>query len=266
MDTGHFSQILQSISGENGAFKAEVTAVWLQGRAAFGGLVAALSVEAMIRSQSTAQPLRAIQVLFASAVSVGTVNIDVQLIRQGKSVTTMRADLSQDGQLCSSVMASFGASRSSAIVVSADPRPEVTPPEGLEVMPYVEGLFPDFFQHFEIRWAEGEYPFSNSPGTHHGLWIRFKEQGDAKLAHLIAIADVPPPIPLSMIGELANGSSLSWSLSFLADDWQAQSDDWWFVETSVTHCEGGYNQQQYKVWSPDGRPVASGQQVMTIFA
>ncbi|HEB28985.1 MAG TPA: thioesterase family protein, partial [Porticoccus sp.] len=155
MSGATFNQLIESVQGNNGVFEARVSASWLQGRAAFGGLIAALAVEAMRQAPEATHPLRAIQVLFSSPVAEGSVNIETQVLRQGRSVTTMRADLSQQGQICCSVMASFGASRSSTLAVSASSRPEVGPPEALESFPFIAGVVPDFLQNFEVRWAKG---------------------------------------------------------------------------------------------------------------
>ncbi|MCL6415080.1 thioesterase family protein [Aestuariirhabdus sp. Z084] len=266
MSTGSFNQMMASIQGQQDQFEAHIFPSWLQGRAAFGGLIAALGVEALLKSQEHPKPLRSIQVLFSHPVAEGTVQIRTQLLRQGKSVSSLRADISQQGQFCCSVTASFGASRNSAISVDAEPLPQLTPPESLQPFPFIAGVVPDFIQHFDMRWAKGNYPFTNCQQTTHGIWARFREQGPASLSHLIAMADIPPPIPLSMLSQPANGSSLTWSLEFLGDGFEANMEDWWHVETRLQQCSQGYAQQAYKIWAPNGQPVALGTQVMTVFS
>ena len=272
MTTATLSQLIESVQeidndnahGRN--FKAQVSSAWMQGRAAFGGLITALAVTAMQKTLSSPVPLRAIQVLFSGPAAEGTVSITTHIFRQGRNVTTMRADVSQEGKICCSVMASFGAARESILAVPDNSRPDATPPESVAPLPFIDGLMPDFLQNFEVRWAKGSPPYSNTQDTSNGIWARFKETGTASTAHLIAIADIPPPIPLSMLSEPANGSSLTWALEFYGDNWEAAMEGWWYIETHVEQCSEGYLQQSYKIWAPNGQALAVGQQVMTVFA
>lgn len=266
MKVDSFKQIIGSVQGKGGQFEASIASSWLQGRATFGGLVAALAAEAMQQALGEESPLRSLQLLFSGPIAAGPVSINTQVLRQGKNVTSMRADLSQEQQIGCSAMACFGKSRQSMLAVEAGPRPSVAAADSLNPFPYMAGVTPEFLQHFEVRLAEGGYPFSNSQYLSHGIWARFKESGAASNPHLIALADIPPPIPLAMLTEPANSSSLTWSLEFLRDDWRANMEDWWYVKTQLAHCGDGYAQQQYTVWAPDGQPIALGRQVMTVFA
>lgn len=265
-----FNSVIDSVKPDGEHFVAQVSVAWMQGRASFGGLVTALGVEAMqqalINEGHQQQPLRALQVLFVAPVGAEPVQIQTQLLRQGKNVTAMRADVIQEGQVCCSVMACFGASRQSKLAVAVGERPNVAAPETLEPFHYVEGVTPRFTQQFDMRWAEGDKPFTNCQSTTHGIWTRFFDEGDASIVHLIGIADIPPPIGLSMLTEPANGSSLTWSLEFLGDHWEANRHDWWYVRTQLAQCSQGYAQQKYTIWAPDGQPVAIASQVMTVFA
>lgn len=265
-----FNSVIESVKPQGEHFVAQVTAAWMQGRASFGGLVAAMGVEAMqqalINNGHQQHPLRGLQVLFVGPVGVDPVRIETQLLRKGKNVTSMRADLIQAGQVCCSVMACFGASRQSMLNVGVIDRPDVPAPETLEPFHYVEGVTPKFTQQFDMRWAEGDRPFTNCQSRTHGIWTRFFEEGEASIAHVIAIADIPPPVGLSMLTEPANGSSLTWSLEFLGDEWQANMHDWWYVRTELAQCSQGYAQQKYIIWAPSGQPIAIASQVMTVFA
>jgi len=267
MNKESFNWIIDSIEKVGEHFEVRIPPSWMQGRASFGGLVGAVAVEAMQRALESPQALRSIQVLFCGPVGTETLHIDTQILRQGRNVTSMRADLIQEGRINCTVLATFGASRDSKVPVhNLESRPSVPQPDTLESFPYVEGLTPLFTQYFDMRWAEGDRPFSECQDKVHGMWTRFKESGPASKNHLIAIADMPPPIVLSMLAQPANGSSLTWMLEFIGDDWQADTSGWWYVKTELSQSSEGYSQQQYTIWAPDGRPVAVGRQMMTVFA
>lgn len=269
MSSKTFNQILEGVSKKGEHYEAQIPTSWMQGRASFGGLVAALGVEAMQQTLQEASqealPLRALQVLFAGPIGEEPIRIETTKLRQGKNVTSMRADLIQGGNVGCSVMACFGASRVSELSLAAKSMPIVADPESLKPFQYVEGKTPTFTQHFDMRWAEGDSPFTGCKERTHGIWTSFHEKGPASIAHLIAIADIPPPIGLSMITTPTAGSSLTWSLEFLGDEWQANADDWWYVRTELAQSSQGYGQQTYSIWTPDGKPVALGRQVMTVF-
>ncbi len=265
MSDSSFNQIIASVQRQGEHFNAEIPASWMQGRATFGGLVAALLVEAMEQALAEPMPLRGIQVLFVGPVSSDPLHIETKVLRQGRNVTSMRADLVQDGQINCTVTASFGADRASQFDLGLEPRPEMPAPESLSSAPYIEGLMPPFLQYLDLRWAEGAPPRSNCPDRRHGMWARFRDSGPASLAHLIALADFPAPIPLSMTSDSANASSLMWTMEFVDHSWQADMSDWWFLQVDLLKCSGGYANQEYKIWAPNGAPVALARQVMTVF-
>ena len=266
MSSSSFSQIINSLQRKGDYFEIQIPATWMQGRASFGGLVAALGVEALQQTLGTTIPLRTAQVAFSGPVGDGLLRIETTILRQGRSVTSMRADLIQGEQIACTVLACFGASRESALSVAAPTRPNVKSPDESFHFPRVEGLTPKFLDHFDIRLAEGVRPFTGGNDKIHGIWARFFDAGPASMAHIIALADTPPPIPLTMLSSPANGSSLTWSLEFLSDDIQANADDWWYVRAELTQCSQGYNQQRYSIWSPSGQAIALATQVMTVFA
>ncbi|OUS31922.1 hypothetical protein A9Q99_02180 [Gammaproteobacteria bacterium 45_16_T64] len=266
MSGSTFNDIIAGVKGEGGEFKAQIPATWMQGRATFGGLVAAVAVEALRKTLGDNKPLRAIQVLFVAPVGIEPIDIKVKTLREGRNVTSMQAEVIQEGGVCCSVLASFGAARESVLSVSAPQRPKVSPPEELSPFVYVEGKTPGFTKNFDMRWAKGARPFSACKDTEHGIWTRFTEPGAASILHLIALADIPPPIGISMLSNFAPGSSLTWSLEFVDDIWEAQVDDWWYIKTELAHMSHGYGHQEYEIWAPDGKPVALGRQVMTVFA
>lgn len=273
MSSQTFNQVLGSVNKKDDHYEARIPPSWTQGRACFGGLVAALAVEAMQQALyqgagAQAQqklPLRALQVLFVGPIGAQPIRIETTTLRQGKNVTSMRADLIQDGNIGCTVTACFGATRASELSVEAKAIPKVTDPESLKPYTYVEGKAPPFAQYFDMRWAEGDTFFTGCKDRTHGIWTRFHEKGPASIVHLITIADICPPMGLSMLTAPAAGSSLTWSLEFLGDVWQANADDWWYVRVELDQHSQGYGQQSYSIWTPDGKPVALGTQVVTVF-
>ena len=264
--TTTFNSLMGNVARDGDVYKAEMTHNWLQGRASFGGVVVALGVRAMQLECTDERPLRSLQVSFIGPVGEGEVTISVNQLRTGRNVTHMQATLLQQDQVCCVVNGCFGIRRDSNIKVDAAKRPDIPTPEGLISLPYVEGVAPKFMQNFDLRWAKGAFPFGGTCDPVSGIWSRFHESGPASILHLVAMGDIPPTPVSTFVRKPIPMSSLSWMLDIIVDDLDAESDGWWYVETTVDHAAEGYAHQGYSIYSPDGNLVASGRQVATVFA
>src|SRR4029077_4921462 len=105
----------------------EVTEDWLQGRPSFGGLISAYAVQAMRDVASAGWPanvsLRALQTSFIAPIGSGKVDVAVRLLREGKSVRQVQAEVRKDGQTCSVMLGVFAVQRASALAVLRPTRP-----------------------------------------------------------------------------------------------------------------------------------------------
>ena len=105
--------------------------------------------------QDSNKRLLSCSVTFVGPVQQGAARLTIEVLREGKSVTTLEARLWQDDAVQTILVASFGASRASSIEVKQEPVvPAYVPPENLSVIPFAKHM-PECFQHFEVCWAEG---------------------------------------------------------------------------------------------------------------
>src|SRR5690606_19538082 len=116
---------------------------WGQGRACFGGLVAAVMYAPLGRS-ITDRPVRSITVSFVGPVAPGPVTLETEVLRTGKSVTQAQCRLRQNGEIQAVLLASFGKGRESAIRVQAAAPPRIKGPAEATPLPRVKGLVPEF--------------------------------------------------------------------------------------------------------------------------
>ena len=155
----------------------EVTEDWLQGRTSFGGLISAYAVQAMRDVAGAGWPanvsLRALQTSFIAPIGSGKVDVAVRLLREGKSVRQVQAEVRKDGQTCSVMLGVFAVQRASALAVLRPTRPApARQVDELASMPFVQGAVPNFLQHFETRWADGPLPFSGGSGSAISIHMR----------------------------------------------------------------------------------------------
>jgi acyl-CoA thioesterase len=258
-----FSEVLDSVRRDGEAWVATVSEDWLQGRSTFGGLQAALAVQAMRELVPEDMPLRSLQVVFIAPIPAGTVRMAARVLRQGKSVTQVEARLMDGDATGCLVIGVFGLARESTLhVVPAQPAVEAMAKP--HVLHYVPGLLPQFTQHFDARWLQGDLPFTGSTKTMQVVEVGLKDEGVADEAQVIAFADFIPPVALSMLDQPAPGSSMTWMLELFADRRDLPLNGW-RIDAQLQAAKDGYTSQQVMLWGPSGEPVALSRQSMVVF-
>lgn len=264
-----FDQLLTE--WRSGASQRQVPAGWSQGRATFGGLVAAMLFEKMAAQVKGGCSLRSLTFSFVGPVSGSSVETTAEVLRAGRSVTQVEGRMSQDSAVTLAALASFGSPRESTIAVASDKAPTFAAPDTIEPLPYIEGLVPEFTRHFDYRIAVGDLPFSGSESQKFGGWVRFSEAPAgtdntvADISHLLALIDAWPPALLPMLNQPAPASSLTWTLELIEPLPQQGPGDWWQYLAEVEQAADGYGITQAKLWDKTGRLVALTRQTVTVF-
>lgn len=246
--------------------QADIRPEFLQGRAAFGGLVAALGVRSMRTRVARERRLRSLLVSLAAPVTVGGVGIESRLLGEGGTASHGRATLYQNGQIRAEVMGTFGLPRRSPIAVAAPPAPREAPPESLPPVPFIPGLTPEFTQFFDYCWPDEVMPFSGQDRGEMGGWIRLKEAVPVADPFLVALADAWPTPALPMLRQPHAFSTLTWSIEVCAPPPLQDADRWWQVRSVVEQAEEGYIREETRIWTHDGRLALVSRQVVAMFA
>lgn len=257
-----FSEILQSLCREDAGWSAEVTADWMQGHSAFGGLQAAFALRAMRSLVPEGLPVRALQVCFIAPVPAGRVTVRARLLRTGKNVVHAEAQLVDGNEVLCTVLGVFGAPRPST--VSVRPAQPPVADDRSPLFPYVPGITPEFTRHFTARWLRGSIPFTGSADTEVVVQLGMRDGGLATSEHVVALADFIPPVALSMLKKPAPGSSLTWMMEFLGAHEQLPLEGW-RVDATLLAARDGYSNQSVMLWGPGGEPVALSRQSMVVF-
>lgn len=240
---------------------------WGQGRATFGGVVAALAVSRLQAAVADPdQPLRSLTVSFVAPLAPGPVTATAEVLRRGRSVTQAQGALIQDGQVAAAVLASFGAARDSVLALPGPARPDLPDPTSIEPNPFLPGLTPDFFAHVDLRMATGSIPFTGAAHPDVSGWMRYrKPPREFGTAHLVGLIDAWPPSVLALLTKPAASSTLSWTLELFGET-TGGPEDFWCYRVVTDRCDAGYCHSQAGVWGPSGEPVAVSRQVIAVFA
>lgn len=278
----HLYTLLQQRKVEGPIVTVDLPEDWGQGRTVFGGLLAALAVQAMRDVAGAHWPadvsLRALQTNFVGPLSVGTAHVEVHALREGKNVRQVKAVLRQGGETAAVFVGVFGSPRESSLPELMPERPAVAKSvDELPPLPFLPGITPIFTQHVEFRWAQGTPPFTGSSDWSTKIFLSLKAgdehaaQAGASLAHLgelltVIFADAAPTPALSRLTKPSPASSVSWALELRPLNKSVDLQGWWRVDKDALAVSQGYVNERSTLWAPDGSLAAFGYQVVTVYA
>lgn len=259
-----FSALLQSIEATGDGWSIAVGEDWRQGRTLYGGLSAALCLEAALRAAPDLPPLRSAQIAFVGPATED-LRLSARVLRQGKSATFINADVTSGGQTATHATFCFGAPRASAYARSAARAPVVPAPEACpDFFPPKRG--PVFAQHYDAKLAAGAPPMSSASEADNLIWTRHRDpQAPANAVSLLALADVPPPAAFSLFAGPAPISTMTWMVDVL-DERALTAPGWKLLRSTAVTVGDGYSAQTMAIWDDAGAPVAIGQQTVAVFA
>jgi len=246
-------------TGEN-TLTADLPDTWMQGRTAYGGLSAAIALEAAMRSQDDLPPLRSAQIAFIGPLA-GRVTVETRLLRRGRTAAYIEANVSGDGKLGLKALFVFMTALPSAIDYAGDARPDV--PDFVDAAPAMGNPDPTFFtNNLEYRHA---LPIEERHTPDFMRWVRLKDRdGLHPMVELMAIGDALPPAAMALFDKPGPISSMTWMLNLL-DAQPATTDGWWLSRSTADLARDGSSSQVMQVWNADRKPVITGMQSVAIF-
>ncbi|NQE60557.1 thioesterase family protein [Caulobacter sp. RHG1] len=258
-----YTDLIAQITPRDDGFSAIVTDDWKQGRTTYGGLSAALCVEAAQRAFPEAPPLRSAQFAFVGPAA-GELSIQVKALRQGKSTLFVAVDLLGEQGVATHGVLTFGAARASEVSYLDAPCPVVARPEDCEpFFPSDPNRAPHFSQQFEVKLAGGTRPLTGE-APEYLLWIRHRDAAATSLSALIALADTPPPPAMALFPRFGPISTMTWALDVVGlpgDD----DDGWRLLRSRAETIGDGYSTQAMDLWDATGRPLVLARQNVAVF-
>ncbi|HEY0748416.1 MAG TPA: thioesterase family protein [Steroidobacteraceae bacterium] len=258
-----FSDTLNSIAAHEKGYTAVIGEDWSQGRATFGGMVAALGNEAMRRLVPAARQLRGLETIFVGPSLAGPVRIEAEVLRTGKAVTIANARLWSDDKIAATFTGVYGAPRRAAISLAPPTASDVRMEDFLE--PAFFGMQPALAQHFGLRWAAGIHPFAGSTLASSKTFVRHTDGAALTESHVVALVDCIPSVVLQMMSTPAPSSSLTWTVQFLKHDYSFAPDAWWRIDAEVNSAGEGYSCESGVLFDPTGAPAALSRQMVAVF-
>lgn len=283
MATPAFTQ--QTTLGRNaevpGRYTVEITDQWNAPVLPHGGLVTALALRAMAEELNEPdEALRSVSTVFAAQVPPGPVEIDVTVLRRGRSMSQASATVRAVGQPAGHTsIAVFGRTRPgfafTELRMPDVPAPQDCPswrdlPPEAENDEWSQRFSPTFWEHVEGRAAMGHAPWDvYEPTTSEkATWYHFDEtprldDGRIDPLALVTLCDTMPGAVSERLGNdvgLWLAPSADLTVHLLGD---ARSE-WLLGHNHARFAGEGYASVDLALWdpAPDGGLVAYATQMM----
>ncbi|MEL6858255.1 MAG: thioesterase family protein [Pseudomonadota bacterium] len=260
-----FTDLLASLQrNPDQSVAAHVPESWMQGRTTYGGLTAALSLQAALGLVDDL-PIRSAQVAFVGPVG-GDVMITPKLLRRGKNTAFVSVDITAESGVTAQSIFAFGKAKESVVHFDDMPMPTVPAPDEIEPFFDRDRPRPGFTQNFDMLLALGDRPVSGSTQKSIGLWMRHLDpKAPQDATGVLAIGDAPPPAVMSMFEQPVRISSMTWMAEFMTDDIVTDPEGWFFAQHTAQLAKDGYSSQSMRLWNRQGEPILVGRQTIAVF-
>ena len=258
-----------------GLYRCDLSNRWNASVYPFGGVACAIALRAaQAELGASPQRLRSTTTVFVSPVPEGAIEIQVQRLRIGKSMSqlqaTARAAGSREGGL--TLLAAYGQEREGFAFVDSEP-PQAPPPEQCslpeEPPPGSRRFVANFFQQVETRLVRMHPSWKTdwTAGRAEAVrWMRYRRaprlaDGTLDPLALVAISDTMPPA----IGQkLGPGFPFFFapSCDLTVHCFESTREDWLLVRSRCRHAGDGYASAECEIWSRDRRLLVYATQTM----
>lgn len=257
-----------------GRYAAALDHSWDVVRFPQGGVVASLALRAaMSELDERAQRLRTCTTVFSGAVQAGEVDIEVSVLRRGRSASQVLAEVrNRDAEVGATTVAVFGASRPGPTLLDVRP-PEVAPP--MQCVSYrdppPDGVttpdFGPFWRQVEGRSALGHPPWVEFAPTTSDVatWLRFDTapvvDGVLDPLGVVTLADRMP----GAIAEGTGNAGRPWfapSADLTVHLFESPRTEWLLAHDRARWAGDGWGSVESTLWDEHGVLVAYATQMV----
>lgn len=263
--SGEFDADTALTAATPGRWRGEITDRWSIGTGPNGGYIAAIIARAVTEASPFPQPLT-MTVHYVERPTPGPFDVDVDLVRAGRSHATVSARLSQDRPVALA-LATLGRHRPAEPELMTAAIPDYPPPARCRAAARL-AADASFRDRFEVRVADPADVFSGreepGPAVTRG-WTRLADGHltDALVVPLL-MDSFPPAIFSTFPPQRLGGGAPTIELTV---HWRAApSTDWHLAQFSTRFLTGGYIEEDGELWGEDGRLVAQSRQLARFVA
>lgn len=265
--TTAYARAMAFTTTDSGVRRGTIDESWHQGRGAFGGILAAMTLRSMMEDVSDPERVpRSLTVHFCGPAS-GAFELATEVVRAGSRVTHATARITTDKGVSTFASASFCKDRPGGAAYALATMPDVRPAAELRDVPRDLPAIAAFFEHLEVRFAGPTFPFSSSPaaGARVAAWVRLREPValDAPVAALLL--DSLPPAVTATFGVPRAVASVDFTVQLFSKLVSPAADgDHYLVSITSRWAGEGYTEEVRDLWSARGELVAQCRQLIAL--
>ncbi|MBS0298132.1 MAG: thioesterase family protein [Proteobacteria bacterium] len=232
--------------------------------APFGGLMAALCVDAARQGLEISSPLRTLTVQFMAGARFDRVDFTPERLRGGRSTVFAGVRAEQQGKPILASLATFGASGHG---------PSVRPLEGEAPPPLPSAetamdnpIAPWFTRTVEYRFIGPHGLMGGHDQARVRVWMRVRGGGPLDELKLAFLLDAVFPYFFTVAGPTFS-TSVDLRYDLFAELTPATSPEGWaYFDFATADCSDGWAVEDGKAFAPDGQPLAVARQLRKVLA
>jgi acyl-CoA thioesterase len=236
-------------------YDVDLDAGWSIGGKPNGGYLMAVLARAALDAVDRPHPL-AVSGHFLRPPSGGPAEVRIEVVKAGRTASTVRATLWQDDKACLDTLVTAGELAGGPVDYAAVAMPEMPSPE--ECQSRADAPFHvELLDHVDILLDPATAPFPDQNGVPmiQG-WMRFRDGADADELALTLAVDAMPPTVFHL-------NKFGWAptveLTFLLRG--APAPGWLAFRAAATLVADGWFDEEALVWDSTGRLVAQSRQL-----
>ena len=246
-------------------FAAEVASGWRAGRGPHGGYLAAMLLRALVATVDDSQRTpRSLTIHYTRAPEPGPIEIHTTVEREGRSLSTLSARMTQNGRTTALALAAFSVPWT-APDANELPMPELAPPDAeRHSTPKLFKGAPEFTRHVVMQPRVGAIPFAGSGAPMRiGGWIGLPEERPVDALSLALFCDAWFPPSFIALDSPAISPTIDLTIHFRQSIDECDCDPaalcLGVFETRLLH--DGLFEEDGVIWAPDGTVLAQSRQL-----
>jgi acyl-CoA thioesterase len=255
--------------GEQTVFGVEVAPDWRAGRGPHGGYLAAMLLRALMESvDDAARAPRSLTIHYARAPEPGPAKITTTLEREGRSLSTLSARMSQGEHLIALVLGAFSVPWGGPEFTEAQ-MPVVDPPDpSRATVKLMEHGGPEFVRHIVLQpRMEGVLFAGAEQQMEVRGWLGLAEPRPVDALSLAFFSDALVPAPYMRLGEPAAVPTVDLTVHFRTPMPRSPTPDPEELCLAMTRTEllhDGFFVEDGSIWARDGTLLAQSRQLAIV--
>jgi len=246
-------------------FTGHISPNWNIGTNPNGGYLVATALNALAQVVPHPDPLTLTTHFLRPGQADTGCEVRTQLLRSGRTVSTARASLRQQGKSCIEVMATFGdLSRNVGVdrALSLDPPKMPDPADCTQRDGASQGLDLPIASRLDTRLHPDQALAGQNPQAQMSGWIRFADGAEPSLAALPLFADAFPPSPFALLGVVGWVPTVELTVQLRA----RPKPGWILGHFSCNDLHNGRMIENGRLWDSAGTLVAQSRQLGLVLA